>query len=171
MNTCTHMAEALHCPPETITALLISYTPIQNAKVKKKKKKRNTPGNYIWKYLPSILDKNLVKVCIAFFTKNTEYDSSVGKESACNAGDPSSIPGLGRSPGEGKGYPFQYSGLENSINCQVHGVTKSRTRLSDFHFQKYEVKLILLENVSYFFFAWCPSDSLYIFNFVLYRTH
>ena len=42
-------------------------------------------------------------------------DSSVGKESACNTGDPSSIPGLGRSTGEGKGYPPQYSGLENSI--------------------------------------------------------
>ena len=41
-------------------------------------------------------------------------DSSIGKESACNAGDPGSIPGLGRSPGEGKGYPLQYSGLENS---------------------------------------------------------
>ena len=44
-------------------------------------------------------------------------DSSVGKESACNAGDPSSIPGSGRSPGEGKGYPLQYSGLENSMDC------------------------------------------------------
>ena len=44
-------------------------------------------------------------------------DSSVGKESACNAGDPGSIPGLGRSPGEGKGYPLQYSGLENSMDC------------------------------------------------------
>ena len=60
-------------------------------------------------------------------------DSSVGKESTCNAGDPSSIPGLGRSPGKGKGYPFQYSGLENSMDYIVHGVTKSRTRLSDFH--------------------------------------
>ena len=61
-------------------------------------------------------------------------DSSVGKESTCNAGDPGLIPGLGRSPGEGKGYPLQYSGLENSMGCIVHGVTKSRTRLSDFHF-------------------------------------
>ena len=42
-------------------------------------------------------------------------DSSVGKESACNAGDPGSIPGLGRSPGEENGYPLQYSGLENSM--------------------------------------------------------
>ena len=44
------------------------------------------------------------------------------------------IPGLGRSPGEGKGHPLQYSGLENSTDCIVHGVTKSRTRPGDFHF-------------------------------------
>ena len=53
--------------------------------------------------------------------------SSDGKESACNAEDPGSIPGLGSSPREGKGYTLQYSGLENSINGIVHGVTKSRT--------------------------------------------
>ena len=50
-----------------------------------------------------------------------------GKESACNAGDLGLIPGLGRSPGEGKGYPLQYSGLENSMDCIVHGVAKSQT--------------------------------------------
>jgi len=50
-----------------------------------------------------------------------------GKEATCNAGDLGLIPGLGRSPGEGKGYPLQYSGLENSMDCIVHGVTKSRT--------------------------------------------
>ena len=59
---------------------------------------------------------------------------SAGKESTCNAGDLASIPGLGRSPGEGKGYLLQYSGLENSTDCIVHGVTKSPTQLSDFHF-------------------------------------
>ena len=59
-------------------------------------------------------------------------DSSVGKESTCNAGDPGLIPGLGRSPGEGKGYPLQYSGLENSMDCIVHRVSKSRTQLSEF---------------------------------------
>ena len=58
---------------------------------------------------------------------------SASKESAHTAGDLGSIPGLGRSPGEGKGYPLQYSGLENSLACVVHGVAKSRTRLSDFH--------------------------------------
>ena len=55
-----------------------------------------------------------------------------GKESACNVGDLGSIPGLGRSPGEGKGYLFQYSCLENSMDCIVHGLSKSWTRLSDF---------------------------------------
>ena len=52
---------------------------------------------------------------------------SAGKESAHNAGDLGSIPGLVRSRGEGKGYPLQYSGLENSMNCIVHGVAKSQT--------------------------------------------
>ena len=52
---------------------------------------------------------------------------STGKESACNVGDLGLIPGLGRSPGKGKGYPFQYFGLENSIDCIVRGVTKSQT--------------------------------------------
>ena len=47
---------------------------------------------------------------------------SADEESACNAGDLGSIPGLGRSPGEGKGYPLLYSGLENSMDCIVHGV-------------------------------------------------
>ena len=61
-------------------------------------------------------------------------DSSVGKDSACNAGDPSSIPGLGRSLGEEIGYPLQYSGLENSMDCIVHGVAKGWTRLNDFDF-------------------------------------
>ena len=60
---------------------------------------------------------------------------SAGKESACNARDLGLIPGLGRSPEEGKGYPLQDSGLENSVDCIVHGVTKSQTQLSDFHFQ------------------------------------
>ena len=54
-------------------------------------------------------------------------DSSVGEESACSAGDPSLIPGLGRSTGEGKGYPLQYSALEYSVDCIVHGVAKSQT--------------------------------------------
>ena len=109
-------------------------------------------------------------------------DSSVCKDSACNAGDPDwipglgkstgerigyplqnswtslvaqliknplamgedldSIPGLGRAPGERKGYALQYSGLENSMDPVVHGVTKSRMRLSDFHFHFYVLEKI-----------------------------
>ena len=59
---------------------------------------------------------------------------SAGKEFACNTGDLGLFPGLGRFPGEEKGYPLQYSGLENSMDYKVHGVSKSRTQLSNFHF-------------------------------------
>ena len=64
---------------------------------------------------------------------------SDSKEYACSVGDLSSIPGLGRFPGEGNGNPLQYSGLENSMDrgawqAIVHGVTKSQTQLSNFHF-------------------------------------
>ena len=64
-------------------------------------------------------------------------DSSAGKESACNVGDLGLIPGLGRSPQEGKGYPLQYSGLENSMDCIVHGVTElDTTKQLSFSFSK-----------------------------------
>ena len=68
-------------------------------------------------------------------------DSSAGKESACNAGDLGSIPGLGRSPGE-ENYPRQYSCLQNSVDrevCQatVREVAKSQTRLSSLDFTSY----------------------------------
>ena len=79
---------------------------------------------------------------------------SAGKEPTCNAGDLGSIPGLGKSPGKGKGYPVQYSGLENSMDYTVHGVTKSRTQLSDFHFH-FVLQL----------FAFLPS------NFWMFQTH
>ena len=61
---------------------------------------------------------------------------SVGKESTCNVGDLGSIPGLGRSPGEEKGYPLQlqYYVLENCMEYTVHGVAKGQTQQSDFHF-------------------------------------
>ena len=63
---------------------------------------------------------------------------SAGKQSACNARDLRLIPGLGRSPGKGKGCPLQHSGLENSMNCIVHGVPNSWTLLSDFHFSSHQ---------------------------------
>ena len=63
---------------------------------------------------------------------------SAGKKSACNVGDLGLIPGLGRSSGEGKGYPLQYSGLENPMDSIVHGVAKSRTQLSNCHIHTYQ---------------------------------
>ena len=65
------------------------------------------------------------------------FSGSDGKVSACNVGDLGSIPGSGRSPGEGNGNPLQYSYLENSMDggtwwATVHGVTKNQTRLNDF---------------------------------------
>ena len=88
------MTESLCYPPETVTPLLIGYSPVQNWVVTR----------------------------------------SDGKESSCNAGDLGLIPVLGSSPGEGKSYPLQYSGLENSIDCKVHGVEKSWTQLRDFNY-------------------------------------
>ena len=79
-----------------------------------------------------------VCVCVCIHIHTYTYRgfpvSSAGKEFTCNAEDIGLIPGSGRSPGEGIVYPLQYSGLENSMNCIVHGVTKSWTSLSDFHF-------------------------------------
>ena len=60
---------------------------------------------------------------------------STGSESTYNVGDLGLIPGWGKPPGKGKSYPLQHSGLENSIDCIIHGVTKRQTRLGDFHFQ------------------------------------
>ena len=124
---------------------------------------------------PTHFDLLFLNFCfISKYFKISLQTFSVGKESSCNAGDPSSIPGSGRSTGEGigyplqcswtclmdqlvknpsamretwvqflgwedplgegKGYPLQYSGLENSMGCIVHGVANSQTQLSDFHF-------------------------------------
>ena len=71
----------------------------------------------------------------ALLPQNSSPDSSVGKESTCNAEDRGLILGLGKPPGERKGYPLQYSGLENCMYCTVHGFEKSWTWLSYFHFQ------------------------------------
>ena len=72
---------------------------------------------------------------------------SADKESACNVGDLGSIPGLGRSPGEGKGYPLQYSGLENPMDCIIDEVTESQTQLSDFPFYFPMYLAIQFENI------------------------
>ena len=64
-----------------------------------------------------------------------------------------SIPGLGRSPGEEKGYPLQYSGLENPMDSIVHGVAKSRTQLSDFHFISLEGLIVFIEPFNFSFLS------------------
>jgi len=72
---------------------------------------------------------------------------SDGKESACNAGDLGSISGLGRSPGEGNGYPLHYSCLEKSMDrgawrAIVYGITKSQTQLNNWHFHTLHVSMV-----------------------------
>ena len=69
----------------------------------------------------------LVQVILLFSPSIIIFFTLIHKESACNVGDLGFIPGLGRSPGEGKGYPLQHSGLENSMDRIVHGVAKSQT--------------------------------------------
>ena len=85
---------------------------------------------------------------------------SVDKESTFNERDLGSIPGLERSPGEGKDYPLQDSGLENSMKCIVHGIGKSGTQLRDFHFLSH----IFFEEVSVKLFG--PSFNQ-IANFLI----
>ena len=86
-----------------------------------------TPLSMIWRYNKG----NITRVREGVKKSTRGFPgSSVGKEFTCEAGDLSSIPGLGRSTGEGNGYPLQYSTLENT----VREVSKSQTRLSDFHF-------------------------------------
>ena len=82
------------------------------------------------------------------------------KNLSANAGDLGSIPGLGRSPGEGDGCPLQYSGLENSMDRIVHGVTKSQTRLSDFHFSCLCPNLLLLSGHQSYFIRAHPHDLI-----------
>ena len=79
---------------------------------------------------------------------------SDSQESVCNVGDPGLIPGLGRSPGEGNGYPLQYSDLESHMNrrtwqATVQGVTKSWTRLSDCHCPLFSKSAMLLSHDLY----------------------
>ena len=75
---------------------------------------------------PGAMDVTSVVVIVGVISQGLPCGSA-GKESACNAGDLDSIPGLGRSPRKRKDYPLQYSGLENSMECVVHGVAKSWT--------------------------------------------
>ena len=95
-----------------------------------------------------------------------------GKESVCYAGDLGSIPGLGRSPGEGKVYPLQYSGLENFMDYTytVHGVAKNQTRLSDFHFHFHIGLEPILRNFSSVQFSLVVQSCLTLCNTLDYST-
>ena len=97
----------------------------------------------------------------------------VGKESTCNAGDLGSIPGLGRCPGEGKGYPLQCFGLENAMDCTVHGITKSWTQLSDFHTQMMlkSSKHLMLSNPCFHFCSFQPNLCYWFKSLIMYLMH
>ena len=123
------------------------------------------------KWIEEIKFSNLWVNSYSRFYLTTSYFpcGSAGKESACNAGDLGLIPGWGRSPGEGKGYPLQCSGLENSVDCRVHGVKKSRTRLSNFHVHVHLCYIcsclsIPVSDLSFFFFP-------HLFGFIIYLTY
>ena len=101
-----------------------------------------------------------------------------GKESTCNAGDLASIPGLGRSPGEGNGNPLQYSCLENPMDrgawqATVRGVSMSQTQLSDFHFhvQFLLSHTVIWESKLYKCSQWAPLlflPCIFIYFFVYF---
>ena len=87
---------------------------------------------------------------------------SAGKKSACNMGDLGSVSRLGRSPGEGKGYPVQYSGLENSMDCIVHGVAKSRTQLSNSHFTSHIYFTDIYVHIYIYIMCGCMCVYIYV---------
>ena len=119
-GTSLHLTKSLHLPSSLeIGASLVAQ------QVKNLRAMLETQVQCMVRKIPWRRDRLSTPVSLGFSR------GSAGKESACNAGDLGSIPALERSPGEGNGYPLQHSGLENSMT--VHGVTKSRTRLSNFH--------------------------------------
>ena len=89
-----------------------------------------TPVFVTTPYSCLLVDSNFLFTCLLLASEGFP-GGSAGEESACNVGDLGSVPGAGRSPGEGNSI-LQYSGLENSMDT-VHGVAKNQTRLSDFH--------------------------------------
>ena len=129
---------------------MVSLLPLHSDLLGKSQVPGPQPGFSIFTPYSPLSWKLCFKICVCLFSNSNCHEffcilrgkmgfpgGSDSKQSTCNAGDLGSIPGLGRSSGEGKGYPLQYSGLENSMDsiCIVHGVAKSRTRLSDFHFR------------------------------------
>ena len=101
--------------------LLLSWTSLIAQLVKNLPVMQETPVWFLGRKIPWRRDRLPSPIFLCFPC------GSAGKESTCNAGDLGSIPGLGRCPGDGKGYPLQYSGLENSMDCIVHGIAESDT--------------------------------------------
>ena len=123
-----HRAKNVDLKPEQFKCTLCSWASLIAQLVKNPPAMQETPFWFLNWEDPLERDRLPTPVFLGF-----PYDSA-GKVSACNLGNLGLIPGLGRSPGEGKGYPLQYSSLENSMDCIIHGLAKSWTWLSDFHF-------------------------------------
>ena len=103
---------------------------------------------------------HILWACICIYYGLPPWLSS--QESARNAGDLSLIPGLARSPGEGKDYPLQYSVLENSRDCIIHGVAKSQTQLGDFQKTNQWYWLVFFCSVFVGFgMGWCWPQKLF----------
>ena len=124
-------------------ALLLCYSLFQENIYDGKKQKLHEKLNRTWFFFAYI---NTRYLWFLYYNKNCFPVGSDGKESACNEGDRGSIPGSGRSPGEGNDYPLQYSCLENSMDREawkatVRGDAKSWTLLNDqhFHFHKHNI--------------------------------
>ena len=103
--------------------------------------------------------------------------SSAGKESICNAGDLGSIPALGRSPGENKGYPLQYSGLENSMDCTYSSWGRRQSdmteglALSPFHFHTLGIRYIYIAyilGIHIYIYVYIIHIYIYIYNTYIY---
>ena len=136
--TCTGLGLLAHASLGTWWLFFLGWNPKSGIS-------RTEHANGCLKLCPMLLKCLLKAVVVLMSPPGPTHVQSPGlgealllQGSPCNVGDLGSIPGLGRSPGEGKDYPLQYSGLENSMDCIVHGVAKSRIGLSDFHFQPFK---------------------------------
>ena len=124
-NTCKSMADS--CQVWLKPLQYCKVISLQLIKINGKKKKKKLWSLLIHQVLLLFICSPILSSFFLFFP--CEYwgfpCGSAGKESACQIGDLCSIPGLGRAPGEGKRYPLQYSGLENSMDFIIHGISKS----------------------------------------------
>ena len=128
-STCAIWVSTHCCNPEDFLPQWRNEKPVETVLMPHETQTTATPT--LWSQTsPSWGTKSLI---FFHYPQGGFPGGSAGKESACNVGDPGSIPGLGRAPGKGNVYPVQYSGLENPMNCTVHGVAKSETRLNNFH--------------------------------------